>query len=112
MIQNKSILSKNLPPKVRESIDRINSVAKILSQTNTNLDLKIDFLDVKNFDYYSGMTFDVAVPEISETVLSGGRYDELIGKYGNSFPAVGLGINILPLIKSFAIDNSFSEIGC
>jgi len=110
LIQNKSILSKNLPPKVRESIDRINSVAKILSQTNTNLDLKIDFLDVKNFDYYSGMTFDVAVPEISETVLSGGRYDELIGKYGNSFPAVGLGINILPLIKTVNPDQLGSPV--
>jgi ATP phosphoribosyltransferase regulatory subunit len=110
LIQNKSILSKNLPAKVRESIDRINSVAKILSQTNTNLDLKIDFLDVKNFDYYSGMTFDVAVPEISETVLSGGRYDELIGKYGNSFPAVGLGINILPLIKTVNPDQLGSPV--
>ena len=50
------------------------------------------------------MTFDIAVPEISQIVLSGDRYDELIGKYGNAFPAVGLAVNILPLIKTVNAD--------
>ena len=110
LIQNKSILSKPLPTKIKESILRINAIAKILSKSNPKLDLRVDLLDVKNFDYYSGMTFDIAVPEISETVLSGGRYDELIGKYGNSFPAVGLGINILPLIKTVNADQLGSPV--
>ena len=104
LMQNKSILSKSLPAKIRQNIVRINSIAEILSRANSSLDLRVDFLDVKNFDYYSGMTFDIAVKEISEIVLSGGRYDELIGRYGNSFPAVGLGINILPLIKTIKSD--------
>ena len=75
-------------------------IAETVSATYPSVDLRVDFLDVKNFDYYSGMTFDIAVPEISEIVLSGGRYDQLIGKYGNAFPAVGLGVNILPLVKT------------
>ena len=110
LIQNKSILSKPLPSKIKESILRINAIAKILSKGNPKLDLRVDLLDVKNFDYYSGMTFDIAVPEISETVLSGGRYDELIGKYGNRLPAVGLGINILPLIKTVNADQLGSPV--
>ena len=104
LLDNKSILSKKLPVKVKESITRINLVSDLFSKSNPDLDIRIDFLDVKNFDYYSGMTFDIAVPEISEIVLSGGRYDELIGKYGKSFPAVGLGINILPLMKTINPD--------
>ena len=96
--------------KIKESILRINAIAKILSKSNPKLDLRVDLLDVKNFDYYSGMTFDIAVPEISETVLSGGRYDELIGKYGNRLPAVGLGINILPLIKTVNADQLGSPV--
>ena len=104
LLENKSILSKKLPLKVKESITRINSIVGIFSKSNPNLDVRVDLLDVKNFDYYSDMTFDIAVPEISEIILSGGRYDELIGKYGKDFPAVGLGINILPLMKTINSD--------
>ena len=100
LIQNKKISVKDLPLKVKESVTRINLIAETVSATYPSVDLRVDFLDVKNFDYYSGMTFDIAVPEISEIVLSGGRYDQLIGKYGNAFPAVGLGVNILPLVKT------------
>ena len=100
LIQNKKISAKDLPLKVKESVTRINLIAETVSATYPSVDLRVDFLDVKNFDYYSGMTFDIAVPEISEIVLSGGRYDQLIGKYGNAFPAVGLGVNILPLVKT------------
>ena len=53
LIQNKSILSKPLPTKIKESILRINAIAKILSKSNPKLDLRVDLLDVKNFDYYS-----------------------------------------------------------
>ena len=104
LIQNKAISSKDLPLKVKESITRINLIEKTVCATYPSVDLRVDFLDVKNFDYYSGMTFDIAVPEISQIVLSGGRYDELIGKYGNAFPAVGLAVNILPLIKTVNAD--------
>ncbi len=107
LMENKSVLSKKLPAKVRESIIRINSISSTLSKAYSDLDIRVDFLDVKNFDYYSGMTFDIAVPGIPEIILSGGRYDELIGKYGSGFPAVGLGVNILPLIKTV----SSEEIG-
>ena len=100
LIENKKISAKDLPLKVKESVTRINLIAETVSATYPSVDLRVDFLDVKNFDYYSGMTFDIAVPEISEIVLSGGRYDQLIGKYGNAFPAVGLGVNILPLVKT------------
>lgn len=100
LIQNKKISVKDLPLKVKESVTRINLIAETVSATYPSVDLRVDFLDVKNFDYYSGMTFDIAVPEISEIVLSGGRYDQLIGKYGNGFPAVGLGVNILPLVRT------------
>ena len=100
LIQNKKISVKDLPLKVKESVTRINLIAETVSATYPSVDLRVDFLDVKNFDYYSGMTFDIAVPEISEIVLSGGRYDQLIGKYGNAFPAVGLGVNILPLVRT------------
>ena len=58
-----------------------------------------DLLDVKDFDYYSNITFDIAVPSINEIVLSGGRYDNLIGKYGKNLPAIGFGINTLPFLK-------------
>ena len=99
LIKNRTLGSNRFPPKVRLELKKIDSLTKLLKQANPNLTVTSDLLDVKDFDYYSDITFDIAIPGINEIVLSGGRYDDLIGKYGKDIPAIGFGINILPFLK-------------
>jgi ATP phosphoribosyltransferase regulatory subunit len=99
LIKNRTLGSNRFPPKVRLELKKIDSLIKLLKQTNPNLTVTSDLLDVKDFDYYSDITFDIVIPGINEIVLSGGRYDDLIGKYGKDIPAIGFGINILPFLK-------------
>lgn len=47
---------------------------------------------VRGFDYYTGIVFEVfdTNPENKRSMFGGGRYDNLVGKYGNEeVPAVG-----------------------
>jgi ATP phosphoribosyltransferase regulatory subunit len=44
--------------------------------------------------YYTGAVFDVYDPALGVPIGGGGRYDELIGRFGRSLPAVGFALNV------------------
>ena len=52
---------------------------------------------VKDLHYYTGIIFECYVKGIRHIVASGGRYDDLLGKYGYKAPAVGFALNMSAL---------------
>ncbi|RAP37231.1 hypothetical protein DID80_04210 [Candidatus Marinamargulisbacteria bacterium SCGC AAA071-K20] len=57
---------------------------------------------VKDLHYYTGIIFDVYVGKTKVSVASGGRYDNLLSKYGDASPAIGFAININRVIRELA----------
>jgi ATP phosphoribosyltransferase regulatory subunit len=49
---------------------------------------------VRGMRYYTGAVFDVYDPALGAPIGGGGRYDELLGRFGRSLPAVGFGLGI------------------
>ncbi|MGO9883560.1 MAG: ATP phosphoribosyltransferase regulatory subunit [Solirubrobacteraceae bacterium] len=49
---------------------------------------------VRNIGYYTGAVFQVYDPAYGVPLGSGGRYDELLGAFGRSLPAVGFALNV------------------
>ncbi|MBA3807814.1 MAG: ATP phosphoribosyltransferase regulatory subunit [Solirubrobacterales bacterium] len=49
---------------------------------------------VRNIGYYTGAVFDVYDPELGAPIGGGGRYDELLGRFGRSLPAVGFALKV------------------
>lgn len=49
---------------------------------------------VRDLDYYSGLVFDVVDPALGEPIGGGGRYDELVGRFGADRPAVGFALAV------------------
>jgi ATP phosphoribosyltransferase regulatory subunit len=49
---------------------------------------------LRNIGYYTGAVFEVYDPALGAPLGGGGRYDELLGRYGRSLPAVGFGLGI------------------
>ena len=49
---------------------------------------------VRELGYYSGAIFDVYDPALGTPLGGGGRYDELLGRFGRSLPAVGFALNV------------------
>ncbi len=63
----------------------------------------IDFSIARGLDYYTGMIFEISLVRAPQfgSVLSGGRYDNLIGMFSNkSVPAVGASIGLDRLISA------------
>ena len=53
-----------------------------------------DFGEVRGLDYYTGIHFEVFVAGAGAAVGAGGRYDDLMGRFGRPLPAVGFALNV------------------
>jgi ATP phosphoribosyltransferase regulatory subunit len=49
---------------------------------------------VRSIGYYTGAVFEVYDPTLGTPIGGGGRYDELLGRFGASRPAVGFALNL------------------
>lgn len=48
----------------------------------------------RDISYYTGIVFEVFAPAVGAPIAQGGRYDDLLGQFGASAPAVGLAFEV------------------
>jgi ATP phosphoribosyltransferase regulatory subunit len=48
----------------------------------------------RGLGYYTGAVFDVLDPALGEPLGGGGRYDDLLGRFGRPMPAVGFALHV------------------
>jgi ATP phosphoribosyltransferase regulatory subunit len=53
-----------------------------------------DFGLVRSLGYYTGAVFEVYDPALGAPLGGGGRYDELLGRFGRALPAVGFALGL------------------
>ena len=56
--------------------------------------LTLDLGELRGFEYYTGMRFAGYAAGHGEAILKGGRYDELVGRYGREAHATGFAMDI------------------
>ena len=49
---------------------------------------------VRELGYYTGVVFEVYDPAVGFAIGGGGRYDELLGRFGRPLPACGVGLDV------------------
>ena len=49
---------------------------------------------VRELGYYTGAVFEVYDPAVGFALGGGGRYDELIGRFGRDLPACGVALDV------------------
>jgi len=79
--------------------DALAQLASVLAAFATLVDppappLTIDLGDVRGFDYYTGVRFAAYAAGAPDAVLRGGRYDELLARYGRAAQATGFAIDL------------------
>jgi ATP phosphoribosyltransferase regulatory subunit len=57
---------------------------------------------LRGLDYYTGAVFEVYDPALGMPVGGGGRYDDLLGRFGRDMPAVGFALNVEALHVAIA----------
>jgi ATP phosphoribosyltransferase regulatory subunit len=57
---------------------------------NVNLDLGA----IRDFEYYTGVTFEAYGPDLGRPLAAGGRYDRLLERFGRPAPATGFVVHL------------------
>jgi ATP phosphoribosyltransferase regulatory subunit len=90
------------PDDVRAALDRLRAVLVAFAELADPPApaVTIDLGDLRGFDYYTGVRFAGYAGGAPDAVLRGGRYDELIGRYGRVQCATGFAIDLEALAQA------------
>ncbi|OOO00594.1 MAG: ATP phosphoribosyltransferase [Epulopiscium sp. Nele67-Bin004] len=81
-------------------IDSLDEVIKKLSDVTDCSKVCIDFSHISNTEYYNDLVFTGYVKGLATSVISGGRYDNLLDKMGiNAKSALGFAVNLSEINK-------------
>jgi histidyl-tRNA synthetase len=85
---------KKVAPGARGKIDALlatlRTIQKSVLKINPKSSIVFDPILVRGMDYYTGPIYEAVVEGYPSSILGGGRYDDLIGRFaGRSIPAVG-----------------------
>ena len=83
-----------LPKAAQSAIAELSDIVAAVSGRGLKADLHVDLGEVRGFDYYTGVRFQAFVRGAPDAVLRGGRYDDLLGRYGRPSPAVGFAVDV------------------
>jgi histidyl-tRNA synthetase len=87
--------------KAEAAVENLYEILKLISESKSKIDIAVDAGFARGLEYYTGMIFEVTVPEIDTALGGGGRYDRLIELFGGEpTPAVGVahGIDRIMLV--------------
>lgn len=89
-----ALVSEIKEKKVIRSFSYLKGIYDILRKLDCKSCIVTDFSIIRDFDYYTGLLFEVYNSNITNIIGSGGRYDGLIKKFGMDVPATGFALDI------------------
>jgi ATP phosphoribosyltransferase regulatory subunit len=87
--------AKSAPtPGIKRALADLRAIVDSVDARGVDARLHVELGEVRGFDYYTGVRFQAFVPGAPDAVLAGGRYDDLLARYGRPSPAVGFAIDV------------------
>ena len=76
------------------SLSELRRVSELLQVYGLGGQVNLDLGAIRDFDYYTGVTFECFGPDLGRTLAAGGRYDALLARFGRPAPATGFVIDL------------------
>lgn len=76
-------------PDASSAVLELKSLMASLVASGLGARFAIDLSENRGLDYYTGLVFRVYVPGAGGDLGGGGRYDDLLAKFGRNMPAIG-----------------------
>ena len=92
-------------PRALEAIDRLRKVYKAISFYEYEKYVSFDLSMINGYDYYTGIVFSGYTYGTGNPVVRGGRYNNLLAKFGKDAPSIGFSIYIDELMNSLTRQN-------
>ncbi len=96
-------------------LHRLEQVFQQLEYAGIQQHVLIDLGEFRGFDYYDGVVFDVFTSGVGCEIGGGGRYNHLIGRFGQDRPAIGFALDLDRLFSALergghAGNNGFTPV--
>ena len=82
------------PAASRQARDTLDTLGPLLEAAGVGGAIRFDLGLIPALPYYTGVVFQVTVPDLGFAIAAGGRYDGLLARFGADRPATGFGIAI------------------
>lgn len=79
-------------PEAAQPLDELSQLVGTLERCGCGEQLRLDLSTVGHMDYYNGLIFRGYLQGVPRAVLSGGRYDNLMLRFGKPLPALGFAL--------------------
>jgi ATP phosphoribosyltransferase regulatory subunit len=76
------------------AVQNLSEVYRLLTIYGLADAVLFDLGEVRGFDYYSGLHFEAYVSGFGTSVAGGGRYDQMLARFGFDCPAVGFAFDV------------------
>ena len=90
-----------LNSKILEAAKRLERIYEILVSYGVENDVTFDLSMSGTYGYYTGIIFRGYTYGTGDAIVKGGRYDNLLGKFGKESPSVGFVIVVDELLSAF-----------
>ena len=77
---------------VERAAQRLQETYDLLVERGVAGRVQLDLSLLRDLGYYTGAIVEIYDPALGHILGGGGRYDELIGRFGRAMPAVGFGL--------------------
>lgn len=75
-----------------EAVERLEAIYELMKLYGYERYIGFDLGMLSQYGYYTGIIFHAFTYGIGDAVISGGRYDALVGQFGKDAPAIGMAI--------------------
>jgi ATP phosphoribosyltransferase regulatory subunit len=79
---------------VAGAVEGLRALYELLAERGVADRVIFDLGLVRELGYYTGAVFEVYDPAVGFALGGGGRYDELVGRFGRSLPACGIALDV------------------
>ena len=80
--------------KCQGALNDLRKIYKLVDAYGAAGYLSFDLGLYRSLDYYTGMLFEVYLPEMGYPVAGGGRYDKMMQRFGLECPATGFAVGV------------------
>jgi len=85
---------RDAPAASCRALDALDALAPLLEAAGVGGAVRFDLGFAPALPYYTGVVFQITVPDLGFPIANGGRYDDLLARFGADRPATGFGIAI------------------
>ena len=93
---------------VAEAAEGLRALHELLAERGVADRVIFDLGLVRELGYYTGAVFEVYDPAVGFALGGGGRYDDLLGRFGRSLPACGVALDVQRVHMAQAAEEALS----